>query len=146
MINGKNRLVRTAVAFVLALIPSLMVVGLIIPFVGPAIDHHYVDRSPGHMHIFIGQVTNDHTHSLVNHDHTNRLNEDGVSIATSSAISVYGQLTLDGSILDSSFNYFEHDFPGFASHPLQPRRHPPPLSRARRAGRSESPQRNQHCL
>ena len=110
MINGKNRLVRTAVAFVLAIIPSLMMVGLIIPFIGPAIDHHYVDRSPGHMHIFVGQATNDHTHSLVNHDHTNRLNGDNVSIATSSAISAYGQLTLDGSIQDSSFNYFGHNF------------------------------------
>ena len=110
MINGKNRLVKTAVAFVVATIPSLMMLGLLVPFVGPAIDHHYVDRSPNHMHIFVGQATNEHTHSFDSHDHSELLNEDGVSIITSSAISAYGQLALDGSILNSSFNYPGEDF------------------------------------
>ena len=110
MINGKNRLVKTAVAFVVATIPSLMMLGLLVPFVGPAIDHHYVDRSPNHMHIFVGQSTNEHTHFLDSHDHSERLNGDGVSIVTSSAISAYGQLALDGSILNSSFNYPGEDF------------------------------------
>tara|TARA_Y100001960_G_scaffold31964_2_gene28233 strand:- start:887 stop:1294 length:408 start_codon:yes stop_codon:yes gene_type:complete len=110
MINGKNRLVKTAVAFVVATIPSLMMLGLLVPFVGPAIDHHYVDRSPNHMHIFVGQATNEHTHFLDSHDHAERLNEDGVSIVTSSAISAYGQLALDGGTLNSSFNYPGQDF------------------------------------
>ena len=110
MINVKNRLVKTAVAFVVATIPSLMMLGLLVPFVGPAIDHHYVDRSPNHMHIFVGQATNEHTHSFDSHDHSELLNEDGVSIITSSAISAYGQLALDGSILNSSFNYPGEDF------------------------------------
>jgi len=110
MINGKNRLVKTTVAFVVAIIPSLMMVGLVVPFVGPAIDHHYVDRSPSHMHIFVGQATNEHTHSLDSHDHLDRLTGDGVSIVTSSAISAYGQLALDGSILTYSFNYSGHNF------------------------------------
>jgi len=110
MINGKNRLVKTAVAFVVATIPSLMMLGLLVPFVGPAIDHHYLDRSPNHMHIFVGQATNEHTHSFDSHDHSELLNEDGVSIITSSAISAYGQLALDGSILNSSFNYPGEDF------------------------------------
>ena len=110
MINGKNRLVKTTVAFVVAIIPSLMMVGLLVPFVGPAIDHHYVDRSPSHMHIFVGQATNEHTHSLDSHDHSYPLTEDRVSIVTSSAISAYGQLALDGSILNSSFNYPAHNF------------------------------------
>ena len=110
MINGKNRLVKTAVAFVVATIPSLMMLGLLVPFVGPAIDHHYVDRSANHMHIFVGQATNEHTHSLDSHDHSERVNEDGVSIVTSSAISAYGQLALDGSILNSSVNYPDEDF------------------------------------
>ena len=110
MINGKNRLVKTTVAFVVAIIPSLMMVGLLVPFVVPAIDHHYVDRSPSHMHIFVGQATNEHTHSLDSHDHSCPLTGDGVSIVTSSAISAYGQLALDGSIPNSSFNYSGHDF------------------------------------
>ena len=62
------------------------------------------------MHIFVGQATNEHTHSLDSHDHSERLNEDGVSIVSSSAISAYGQLALDGSILNSSFNYPGEDF------------------------------------
>ncbi|MQF82057.1 MAG: hypothetical protein FI735_08130 [SAR202 cluster bacterium] len=101
---------KTAVAFVVATIPSLMMLGLLVPFVGPAIDHHYVDRSPNHMHIFVGQATNEHTHFLDSHDHAERLNEDGVSIVTSSAISAYGQLALDGGTLNSSFNYPGQDF------------------------------------
>jgi len=82
------------------------------PFVGPAIDHHYVDRSPAHGHAFVGEETNVHEHSLtsVGHDHSAEVaNGDGVSLATASASSAHGPITLDGATLESLVpNYSDH--------------------------------------
>jgi hypothetical protein len=89
-----------------------MVMGLIMPFVGPAVDHHYVDRSPAHAHAFVGEDTNLHEHLLTSFEHDHSLadaNGDGVSLATSSASSAHGPLTLDGATLESSIpNYSDH--------------------------------------
>jgi hypothetical protein len=88
-----------------------MVMGLVAPFVGPALDHHYVDRSPAHAHIFVGDETNAHGHSLTlaAHDHSSGTNGDGISVATSTASSAHGPLTLDGATLESSTpNYDDH--------------------------------------
>jgi hypothetical protein len=90
-------------SFTLSLVPLLMVMGLIAPFIGPAIDHHYADRSAVHAHALIGDATNEHNHSSAfdAHDHLSGNNGDGVSVATASANSVHGPLTLDGATLES---------------------------------------------
>jgi hypothetical protein len=81
----------------------LMVMGLIVPFVGPAIDHHYVDRSPAHAHVFVGEETNAHEHSLASfdHGHDSGVNGDGISLVTSSVSSGHSPLTIDGATLES---------------------------------------------
>ncbi len=101
--RAKHKLMRMAVSFALAIVPLLMVMGLLAPVVGPAIDHHYADRSPAHGHAFYGDATNDHTHSLApgDYDHFSVVNGDGVSTVSTSASSAHGPLTLDGATLES---------------------------------------------
>lgn len=91
-------------------VPMFMVIGVIMPFIGPAVDHHYVDRSPAHAHVLVGEETNIHDHSLSLsiHDHSSEPNGDGVSLATSTASSVHGPLTLDGATLESSIPSYDH--------------------------------------
>ena len=80
-----------------------MAIGLLTPILGPALDHHYVDRSPEHAHVYVGEDTNLHDHSLVNHDHAvGETTSDGISVASTSASSAHGPLTLDGATLESS--------------------------------------------
>ena len=31
------------------------------PFLGPALDHHFAERLPNHLHIFAGGLPHDHT-------------------------------------------------------------------------------------
>ncbi len=84
-----------------------MVMGLLAPFFGPAIDHHFADRSPGHAHIFAGDATNNHTHSLAlalasgGHDHVSGVNGDGISVLSTSVSPAHSPLTLDGAALES---------------------------------------------
>jgi len=100
-------LIRTISSFAISFAPLLMVIGLTTPIFGPAVDHHYVDRSPAHAHVYVGEETNLHDHSLVNHDHAaGETTDDGISIASTSASSAHGPLTLDGATLESSIpNY-----------------------------------------
>lgn len=114
MAAGNYRFIRTTVSFALNFVPVLMVMGLLMPFVGPAVDHHYVDRSPAHAHALLGDETNIHEHAIVSseHDHSGGIaNGDGVSLATATASSAHGPLTLDGATLESSIpNYDRHLF------------------------------------
>lgn len=81
----------------------LMVTGLLTPVIGPAVDHHYADRSPAHAHVFVGEETNTHDHSLADHDHSaGETTGDGLSVVSTSASSAHGPLTLDGATLESS--------------------------------------------
>jgi hypothetical protein len=98
-------------AFALNLVPIVMVIGLLTPVVGQAVDHHYVDRSPAHDHVFVGEETNlhDHSLSLASHDHSaGEATGDGISIASTSASSAHGPLTLDGATLESSIPNYNH--------------------------------------
>ena len=97
------------VSFTLALVPSLMVMGLLAPFVGPAIDHHYADRSPVHAHALVGDATNQHDHALAlnAHEHLPGDTGDGVSVATGSATSPHSPLTLDGATFKSLSPIFD---------------------------------------
>lgn len=105
----KHRLKRTIISFVFSLVPLVMLMGLVAPVLGPALDHHYADRSPAHAHIFVGDETNlhDHSLSLAKHDHSpGEVNGDGISVTSTSASSAHGPLTLDGATLESSIpNY-----------------------------------------
>ena len=89
----------------LVALPVLMVLGVLTPIVGPAIDHHYADRTPIHAHVLNGEVTNQHDHSLANHDHQEGFSGDVVSLATGTANSTGGSaglvgiLTLDNEIV-----------------------------------------------
>ncbi|MDP6666237.1 MAG: hypothetical protein QF357_02435 [Dehalococcoidia bacterium] len=94
-------MIRTATSFTLLLVPLLMVLGLAAPVIGPAIDHHYADRSPNHAHAFVGEATNEHLHLLTGHDHEQGVQGDGVSVVSTSATSPDGPLTLDGATLES---------------------------------------------
>jgi hypothetical protein len=88
-----------------------MVMGLIMPFVGPAIDHHYVDRSPAHAHALVGEATNEHEHSLASaeHGHISGANGDRISLVTSSVFSGHGPLALDTATLESQVpSYGDH--------------------------------------
>lgn len=102
-VRAKHKLMRTAVSFTLAIVPLLMVMGLLAPVAGPAIDHHYADRSPAHGHAFYGDVTNDHIHSLApgDYDHSSGENGDGVSTVSTPVSSAHGPLTLDGATSES---------------------------------------------
>lgn len=95
---------RTATSLALAVVPLLMVTGMLAPFFGPAVDHHFVDRSPAHAHVFVGVATNDHVHLLLlafdDHDHSSGVNGDGVSVLSTSLSSAQGPLTFDGATLD----------------------------------------------
>jgi hypothetical protein len=96
-------------SFALSLVPLAMAVGLLTPVVGPALDHHYTDRSPVHAHIFAGEGTNIHEHTLASHDHlAGDAVGDGVSIISTSASSAHGPLTLDGATLESAIPNYDH--------------------------------------
>lgn len=79
-----------------------MVTGLLAPVVGPAVDHHYADRSPVHAHAFTGDATNEHVHEnvLENHDHSSGPVSDGVSVVSTSFSSAHGPITIDGATLE----------------------------------------------
>ena len=67
-------------------------------------DHHFVDRSPAHAHVFTGDATNDHAHmpafALADHDHSSGVNGDGISVLSTSVSAAQGPLTLDGATLE----------------------------------------------
>lgn len=98
-----------------------MVIGLLAPIIGPAVDHHYVDRSPAHAHVFAGEETILHEHSLGNHDHSQgETTSDGVSIVSTSASGAHGPLTLDGATLESPV-------PNFSTHMIAMQVGEPPV-------------------
>jgi hypothetical protein len=37
---------------------------LFLPFIGPQLDHHFAERRPDHVHVYLGDVLPDHTHSF----------------------------------------------------------------------------------
>ncbi|MBT3996181.1 MAG: hypothetical protein HOF01_10330 [Chloroflexi bacterium] len=85
----------------MSLVPFAMVLGLLVPVLGPAMDHHYADRSPAHAHVFVGEDTNIHDHSLAIHDHSSGESiGDGLSITSTSVTGSYGPLTLVGATLE----------------------------------------------
>jgi hypothetical protein len=92
-----------AFSFGMSLVPLAMVLGLLTPVLGPAIDHHYADRSPAHDHVFVGEDTNLHNHSLASHDHSSgETTSYGLSITSTSVMGSHGPLSLDGVTLESS--------------------------------------------
>jgi len=44
---------------------------LLLPTIGPILDHHFVQREPNHYHIYLGTVVPEHTHPYQEH-HTHR--------------------------------------------------------------------------
>ena len=94
----------------MSLVLVAMVLGLLTPIFGPAADHHYADRSPAHAHVFVGEDTNLHDHSLVNHDHSSgETTGDGLSVTSTYITGFHGPLTLDDATLKSLV-------PDFGSH------------------------------
>ena len=104
---------QTATSLALTVVPLMMVMGLLAPFFGPAIDHHFVDRSPAHAHIFVGDATNEHVHLSAltlasdDHDHSSGVNGDGVSVLSTSVSSAQSPLTLDGATIESLIPSYE---------------------------------------
>jgi len=120
--RAKHRLISTTTAFGLSLVAVLMVAGLLTPVIGPAVDHHYADRSPAHAHVYVGEETNTHDHSLADHDHAaGETTGDGLSVVSTSASSAHGPLTLDGATLESSVpNYDSQLIAMFVGEPPVP--------------------------
>jgi len=86
----------------MSLVPVVMVLGSLTPIFGPAVDHHYADRSPFHAHVFVGENANLHDHSLVNHDHSSgETTGDGISVTSTSITGSHGPLTLDVTAIES---------------------------------------------
>ena len=106
VVNSNNKPAQTSTSLTLAIVPLLMVIGLLAPFIGPTLDHHYADRSPAHAHAFVGTATNNHTHDLAltlafgDHDHSSDFNGDGVSVVSTTVASSHGPLILDGATLE----------------------------------------------
>ena len=44
------------------LLALLAVVGLLLPFLGPVVDHHFAERHPAHQHIYLGAAVPEHQH------------------------------------------------------------------------------------
>ncbi len=102
----KHKSTRTATSLELAVVALLMVMGLLAPVIGPAIDHHFADRSPAHAHIFVASPTNDHIHTPVqthgDHDHALGPNSDTISVlSTSVSPASHSPLALDGPTIES---------------------------------------------
>ena len=92
----------------MSLVPVAMVLGLLTPIFGPAADHHYADRSPAHAHVFVGEDTNLHDHSLANHDHSSgETTGDGISVTSTSVTGSHGPLTFDGATFESLVPNFD---------------------------------------
>ena len=45
------------------LLALLAVLGLLLPFLGPVVDHHFAERHPAHQHIYLGAAVPEHQHS-----------------------------------------------------------------------------------
>jgi hypothetical protein len=53
----------------------------LLPIYGPAVDHHFAERIPGHAHVYLGEVLPDHTHPYEaehDHAHTDTAKGDGI--------------------------------------------------------------------
>jgi hypothetical protein len=89
-------------SFALGFVTVLMVMGLLMPALGPALDHHYADRTPAHAHVFVGEATNLHEHSMSSHDHSiGESTGDGLSVVSTSASAAYAPVAIDGASLES---------------------------------------------
>ena len=60
-----TRVLRQAAMQWLAL---LMVMGLALTSLGPMLDHHFAERHAGHQHLYLGQVSPEHSHAY-QHSH-----------------------------------------------------------------------------
>ena len=100
--RAKHKFERTIISFGMSLVPVAMVLGLLTPVFGPAVDHHYADRSPFHAHVFVGENTNLHDHSPVNHDHSSgETTGDGLSVISTSITGSHGPETLYVTAVES---------------------------------------------
>ena len=63
------------------------------PFLGPALDHHFAESFPGHLHLFSAGASQDHEHGHAHsHDHNGAAFEQfSPDIATSSDVAYLAQ-------------------------------------------------------
>ena len=47
---------------ILSLTALALLVALLTPLLGPLVDHHFAERQPGHLHIYLGGVPVQHLH------------------------------------------------------------------------------------
>ncbi len=54
-------------------VAGVLVLGLLLPFLGPVIDHHFAERFPHHGHIYVASPDTEHIHAyaLPHHHHAN---------------------------------------------------------------------------
>ena len=55
--NTLKRMAAQALAVSLVLL-------LFLPFIGPQVDHHFAERRPDHVHVYLGDVLPDHSHAF----------------------------------------------------------------------------------
>ncbi|MFQ5344151.1 MAG: hypothetical protein ACE5F6_21625, partial [Anaerolineae bacterium] len=50
---------------------ALAILAILLPYYGPLLDHHFVERQPFHVHIYFGAARPEHTHPYqVSHTHS----------------------------------------------------------------------------
>jgi hypothetical protein len=56
--------------FLLRLLAFTSACALLLPFYGAFPDHHFTERVPGHVHIYLGEISGEHVHPFeVPHSH-----------------------------------------------------------------------------
>ena len=49
-------------ALTVPLLSVLAIAALLLPLVGPLLDHHFTERQPGHSHVYLGPIQTGHVH------------------------------------------------------------------------------------
>ncbi|NQW16888.1 MAG: hypothetical protein HQ478_05315 [Chloroflexi bacterium] len=124
---------------VIALSGWVAVLALLLPVIGPMIDHHYAERLPGHGHVYFGSVELTHEHDLsASHSHAAStvfaVDDSGPSVFPAPAPSWGSKLVIsfDRSNGDTpaaidalSRNLGQRDEQGHAQHEVTPDPEPP---------------------
>ena len=111
-------------AFLLRLVVAVAISTLLLPLVGPMLDHHFAERQPGHAHIYLGERVVEHVHpyalvhyhhhtQLPNHPSTGSGNPEGIVYMTSDYAASPGSISLIAVSLNT-----EMAFPEFGDSPL----------------------------
>lgn len=81
----------------------LAVAALLLPFFGPAIDHHFAERQHDHGHVYLGLAVTDHSHPYEG-EHIHQIDTDVAHSAA--AVSLSGNEAPDDIVYLTSYRGF----------------------------------------